>query len=472
MKKLVGWLAGAVLALGLLPGAAWAVLESGSVTFENLDTPPLYFKATVNYQVYAPGDAASPAPSATDYTYVYTLTDEAVAPPAGQVNIPLDRLEVGVGSSANVTAVSSTGAGVAPSAIDTSVATKVVFSFLSPFINPGQSSNQLIIHSANGPGDVAGTVGFGGSVDDQLLRGPFALPVKNFACYGINKVKILQKKNKTGEDQIKLEKGAFSFASGDSFDPTTDIVKLDLNNGAYVLSIPAGSFERKGAREVFKYETGSGVVPKVNFRLNVDKAEWSVRINKTDVSMLAGATSLTVTLMIGDVKGQDTVPLTVVQDNTKVKHLKFKRSPRLSCPKLRADDSSAANDVSGLGHGHHKRSCLSSFEVTYNLGQPDQEIIELFGSDIGHPDTVVSIQAGSSATFHTSCSQCLQCGQTDASGNFTITGLSDATGKMTAKCGGVDPSCDQTPIAVGDPGWVCVVDSDCKSGTCSVGLCQ
>jgi hypothetical protein len=469
--KTARWLAGAILSLGLVPGFVSASLESGSVTFENLDTPPLYFKATVNYEVFAPGDATSPSPSATDFTYVYSLANQAVAPPAGQVNIPLDRLDVGVGSSANITAASSTGAGVAPSAIDTSIATKVQFIFLSPFVNPGQSSNQLIIHSPNGPGDVTATVAFGGSNDDQLLRGPFSLPQKDFACFGLNKVKILQKKNKTGADQIKLEKGGLSFAAGDSFDPTTDIVKLDLNSGAYTLSIPAGSFERKGAREDFKYATGSGVTPEVRFRINVDKGEWSLRVNKTDVSTLIDATSLDVTLMIGDVKGMDTIPLTVVQDNNKVKHLHFFRKPRLECPKLREDDSSAANDT-GSGHGHHRRSCLSSFEVTYHLGQSDQEIIEQFEGQIGHPDTTVSITAGSSATFHTSCSACLQCGQTDASGDFTITGISDATGKMTSSCGGVDPSCDQTPAAPGDTGWACVEHSDCNSGSCALGLCE
>ncbi|HHJ16572.1 MAG TPA: hypothetical protein ENJ80_07730 [Gammaproteobacteria bacterium] len=461
----------AVAAAGMLPAVVMASLESGTTIFENLDTPPLYFKATVNYEIFSPGDATSPAPSTTDYTYVYTLANQAVAPPAGQVNIPLDRLDIGVGSSANITSASSIGTGVAPSSIDTSILTKVSFLFASPFINPAESSNQLVIHSPNGPGDVTATVAFGGSNDDQLLRGPFALPNKDFACYGVNKVKLLFKKNKTGHDQIKIEKTAFGFTAGDSFDPTTDIVKLDLNNGAYVLSIPAGSFERKGSREVFKYETGSGVSPKVRFRINVDKGEWSVRIGKTDITTLINAADLNVMLMIGDVKGQDLVPLTVAEDNNKVTHVKFHRKPRFECPKLRPDDSSVAND-SGNGYGHHSRSCLSSFEVTYHKGLPDQEIIEIFGSDIGHPSTTVSIQSGSGATFDTSCKACIQCGVTDAAGDFEVTGLSDAVGKLTNKCGGIDPSCDATPPAQGETGWMCVANSDCGSGICTTGLCE
>lgn len=37
---------------------------------------------------------------------------------------------------------------------------------------------------------MAGTGGFGGSGDDRLLHGPFALPAKNFAGHGINKTGV------------------------------------------------------------------------------------------------------------------------------------------------------------------------------------------------------------------------------------------------------------------------------------------
>ena len=445
MKKAVSWLMGAVLSLAFIPGSVLASMEAGSVTFENLASPPFYFKATVGYEIFAPGDAASPAPSATDFTYVYTLTNQLAAPPAGSINVPVDRLAIGVGSSASITATSSIGTGIPPSGIDTSVPTKVEFQFFSPSLNAGDSSNKLIVHSPNGPGDVAATVAFSGFSDDQLLRGPFTLPTKNFACYDVNKVEVEIEKNKAGKDKLEIQKGAISFNAGDSFDPATDIVQLDLNNGDFSLSIPAGSFEQKGSKADYKYKTGSGVVPEVKFRLNLDKAEWSVKVKKTDLSLFMGATNLTVTLMVGDVKGQTTVPLTVHKDNASEQELEFKRSPRFECPKLRADDSSAANDVSGLGHGHHRRSCMSSFTVTYRMGQPDQEVMSLFGGDIGHPETTLITTAGPSATFNTSCNQCLQCGQTDVSGDFTITEISDATGKMTSRCGNVDPSCDITP---------------------------
>ena len=443
MTSLLRRFAGVLVSFVLFPTVVFASLESGTVIFENADTPPFYFKAAVSYEVFAPGDATSPVPSATDFTYVYTLTNQAATPPAGSFNVPVDRLDVGVGASASVTATTSLGVGIAPSSIDaTTSASRVQFLFASG-INPGQSSNQLVIQSPNGPGDTGSNVAFGTFIDGRILRAPFTLPAKDFACYDVNKAEFKIYRNKSGKDKLELQKGAISFAAGDAFDPATDIVKLDLNNGDFVLSIPAGSFERKGSKADYKYETGSGVVPEVKFRLNIDKAEWSVKVKKADFGLFLDAAGMDVTLMIGDVKGRTSVPLTIKEDDGNEQKLEFKRSPRFECPKLRDDDSSAANDTTG--HGHHKRSCMSSFTVTYRLGQPDQEVIALFGGDIGHPDTAVISSAGPSATFHTSCSVCLSCGQTDASGDFTITGISDATGKMMSQCGGVDPSCDITP---------------------------
>jgi len=442
LKKLL--VLGSVFTIGLISNTVTAAaLESGSVVFTN--PAPFVFNATVSYDIYAPGDATSPAPSASDYTYVYTLVNNVVTPPTGAFNVPIDRFDLGVGTSASISSVTSQGAGVAPSLIDSSIPGNVRFLF-GTGLNPGSSSTQLVVHSPSAPGDANSIVGFSSYIPSQLVRAPFALPVKNFACFDINKVEFEIKKDKIAKDKFKIEKGAISFDTGEGFDPATDIVKLSLDSGTYMLSIPAGSFEQKGTRADYKYETGSGVTPRVKFRLNIDKGEWNISVKNADLAVFTNAASLDVTLMIGDTKGQVTIPLTIDENTATEQELEFKRDPKFSCPKLRDDDSSLAND-SGFGHGHHKRSCLSSFSVTYHLGQADQETISLFGGDIGHPETTVSITAGSSATFHTSCSQCLACGDTnddDDDGDFTITEISDATGKLTSQCG-VDPSCDITP---------------------------
>lgn len=430
-----------VFSFSVFPSLTTAVaLESGSVSFSS--AAPFVFNATVNYDIYAPGDATSPSPSASDFTYVYNVVNNVIVPPAGAFNVPVDRFDLGVGTSASITGATSLGAGVAPTTIDASVPGNVRFLFGTGVV-PGSSSTQLIIHSPNAPGDANSIIGFSSYLNSQLLRAPFALPVKDFACFDINKVKLKINKNQIAKDRLKIQKGAISYNIGESFDPATDIVKLSLDNGTYMLSIPAGSFEQKGSRADYKYETGSGVSPKIKFRLNIDKGEWNVSIKHADMSLFTDAANLAVMLMIGDTKGQVSIPLTIHKDTLSEQKLEFKRSPKFSCPKMRDDDSSVANDP-GTGYGHHKRSCLSSFSVTYHLGLPDQEIISLFGGNISHPDTTVAITAGSSATFHTSCSQCLSCGTTDVSGNFTITEISDATGKLTTMCG-IDPSCDITP---------------------------
>jgi len=426
---------------GLANLASAVAIESGSVSFSS--PAPFVFNANVNYDIYAPGDAASPAPSASDYTYVYTVVNNVITPPAGAFNVPVDRFDLGVGTSASISAATNQGTGVAPTTTDASIPGNVRFLFGSG-IAPGSSSTQLIVHSPSAPGDANSIIGFSSYLDSQLLRAPFALPVKNFACFDINKIKLKTHKTKIAKDRLKIHKGVISYNAGESFDPATDIVKLSLDSGVYMLSIPAGSFEQKGSRADYKYETGSGVVPRVKFRLNLDKGEWNVSIKDADLSLFAGATNLNVMLMIGDTKGQVSAPLTIHEDNATHQKLKYKRSSKFSCPKMRDDDSSVANDT---GYGHHKRSCLSSFSVTHHLGLADEEVVSLFGGNIGHPSATVAITAGSSATFDTSCGQCLSCGTTDASGNFTITEISDATGKLTAACGGVDPSCDITPVS-------------------------
>ncbi len=446
----------APLAALLLATPALAVVESGSVVFENLDTPPFYFHATVTYEVYAPGDPASPAPSSTAYTYVYTLTNDAVAPPAGQMNVPVDRLLVGVGAGASVA-----DAGGACATADTSIPTKVAFAFTAP-VMPGSASCPLVLHSTAAPGDVAGTVGFSSFVDDRLLRGPFTLPLASFPCFDVNKAEIEVKRNKAGRDEIEIEKGVLAFDPGDTFDPATEVVKLDLNGGTFSLSIPAGSFERKGAKADYRYKTGSGVTPKVHARINVEKGEWEVKIDRADAALFENAASLDITLMIGDVKGQVTVPLAVKKDDAKERKLEFKRHPRAEC--IPDPDENSPDPTK-------HRSCLSYMEVTYHLGQPDQEVIRKFSDDIGHPETTFITSGGQAVTFHTSCSQPLACGDQDATGNFTITGLSDATGKMAARFGS-DPSCDITPSPPGQPGAACSAASDCASGVCTAGVCQ
>ncbi|MFQ5700011.1 MAG: hypothetical protein ACE5IL_17245 [Myxococcota bacterium] len=420
--------------LAVVPPALAAPLESGSVTFQNVSTPPFFFQATVDFQIFGPGDPNSPLPSATDFTYVYVLTNQLAAPPAGQVNVPLDRLEVGLSSAATVSVATSLSdpLGVAPSSIVTSP-TKVVFHFdVTPLLPGGAPSDLLVIQSPAGPGDVNATVALSAFVNDQLIRGPSVPPVANFACFDLNKAELEIKRTKTSKDKFKVEKGVID--PNAPFDPATDVVQLSVNSGLLINTIPAGSFEQKGAKPDFRFKTGSGVTPKIRARLNLKKGEWEYKIDKTDLALFENATTLDLMLMIGDTKGTASVPLTVEEDTLEEQELEFKRSPKVRC---QAPPPSDPND--------DNRSCLSFIEVTHLPGTPDAEPIEKFSDEIGHPTTDFVASDGTSAMFHTSCSQCLTCGQLDPTGTFEITGISDATGKLATKCGVPDASCGVAP---------------------------
>jgi len=154
---------------GPVTNIAATALESGNVSYTS--DAPFIFNATVNYDIYAPGDATSPAPSASDFTYVYTVVNNVIAPPAGSLNVPVDRFDLFNGTNASITDASSQGTGVTPSTI-TILPNMVSFRF-SAGIHPGTSSTLLIIHSPSAPGDSNSTVGFSSSLQSRLMRVPF-----------------------------------------------------------------------------------------------------------------------------------------------------------------------------------------------------------------------------------------------------------------------------------------------------------
>lgn len=430
-----------LLCLSWAPGALAAPLETASVSFENLDTPPFYFKATVEIEVYEPGNASSPVFSASDYTYVYRLTNLLAPPPAGQVNIPLDIFEIGLGSVSTVSLATSLDdpTGVAPSAITTSE-TKVSFSFSALPLNPDAISDPLILQSSSAPGDVNATVGLSSFVDNQVARGPAVLPMANFPCFDANVVKIQTHLYKSGKDKLKIAKGAIDLGLGNTFDPATDVVKLDLGDGLFVKTLPAGSFVQKGKKQRFRYKSSDGATPKIHFHLNFKKKEWEFKFAKGDAVPFTAAQNLPIVLTIGGAKGETVVPLYEKSSGPKKTKLRFKRHPRVDCGDDEDSDSHPTCHIGSHSH-HHKRSCLSFLEVVYKAGTADQETLQKFSDDIGHPKTLFVAAEGKSGSFHSSCSQCLTCGQLDDSGLFQITGIVDANGTLASHCGVVDASC-------------------------------
>ena len=131
-------------------------------------TPPIK-----TYEVYSATNGTNPLPLAGNYTYIYTITN---SPGSFTCLVGFD-MEVPSGS---VTAAGYIpGAGVAPSAT-TVGATVVEWNWFSPTLCPGQTSEQLYVHSTYGPGTVNDNLV---SVEDEFafdttghLRRPFVPP--------------------------------------------------------------------------------------------------------------------------------------------------------------------------------------------------------------------------------------------------------------------------------------------------------
>ncbi len=122
---------------------------SGSVTL----VEPNFGAYTVvkSYELYSATNLTNPLPLAGNYTYIYTITNTA-----GSFTclVGFD-METPAGS---VTAAGFIpGAGVAPSAV-TVGAVSVEWDWITPTLCPGNTSEQLYIHSPYGPGSVIDTM--------------------------------------------------------------------------------------------------------------------------------------------------------------------------------------------------------------------------------------------------------------------------------------------------------------------------
>ncbi len=303
---------------------------------------------------------------------------------------------------------------------------------IAPTNVPDQGALEISLNDFMGGDIQAGIASFGGV--SATVDGAPQITTIAFDCFGINKAMIQLKGD--SKDKIKIKRGVLTMPEGETFDPASDKVTIIVDGVTTV--IPAGSFEKKGEKNDYRYKTGSGTKPRVHARLNFHKAEWAVKIDDVDAGMVDNNDGVKIDLIIGDTEGTETISMRVLTDNNNL-NLLYKANPKLSCRDVRPpcipDD-----DPDDL-----KRSCLSFIEVTYKKGCAEEEIITKFSDEIGHPETTFVASDGASVTFHTSCSQCLVCGQIDAGGDFEITGISDATGKMSNKCGVEDASCGSTP---------------------------
>ncbi len=156
MLKILRAFGTAALLAAFGAGAASAAPDaSGSTT---LVEPNGLYTAVKSYELYSPTNPSNPLPLAGNYTYIYSLTNSA-----GSFTC-LIGFDMETPSGSVTAAGFIPGAGVAPSA--TTVAPTVIeWDWFSPTLCPGQTSEQLYVHSTYGPGTVVDTLI---SVEDEF----------------------------------------------------------------------------------------------------------------------------------------------------------------------------------------------------------------------------------------------------------------------------------------------------------------
>jgi hypothetical protein len=166
--------AGVLIAFGLGAGKAGATPDAAGST--TLVEPNGLYTAVKSYELYSPTNPSNPLPLAGNYTYIYSITN---SPGSFTCLVGFD-IEVPSGSATNAGFIP--GAGIAPSGT-TVGATVVQWDWFSPTLCPGQTSEQLYIHSTYGPGTVLDNLI---SVEDEFAFdavgtcvGPFVPPSPN-----------------------------------------------------------------------------------------------------------------------------------------------------------------------------------------------------------------------------------------------------------------------------------------------------
>jgi len=188
----------AFAALFLVPVIAGAApVASGTVVFENSDTPWAYFVAVLDYEVYGPGDPDNPVDAgmypavASEYTFVYVLRDSSVSA------VPLDGLDVQKSSEVTITASGSIDDGdpstVAPDGPAMVTAAKFSFDFFgggSFPLKPGVSTERFFVITPAPAGEAVLTVLFDGTSEDEVGLGAGPTPPGAIcgnvgaSCYG------------------------------------------------------------------------------------------------------------------------------------------------------------------------------------------------------------------------------------------------------------------------------------------------
>jgi hypothetical protein len=175
----------ACAALAFAQPAAAAADAEGSVTIDSVSCEDLglssfctgaAYSALKTFEVYEDANPSNPMPSAGNYTYVYTITNDPDSNPfIGSLRV----FETATPASGTIDAGFIDGGGVEPSSVEIQ-STVVRWHFETDFIDPGETSESLYLISPFGPGEITDSmaaVGSSAAIDTRTTSvGPVLAP--------------------------------------------------------------------------------------------------------------------------------------------------------------------------------------------------------------------------------------------------------------------------------------------------------
>lgn len=108
-------------------------------------------------------------------------------------------------------------------------------------------------------------------------------------------------------DKIKIFEARFQLNPESSYDLDIDDVTVTIDGVS--ITIPAGSFDQKGNKECYQYNSGGGSDTKIKMELDFDRGEWSLMVDDIDASAIDSDDGVVVTLMIGYMLAGQNVPM-------------------------------------------------------------------------------------------------------------------------------------------------------------------
>jgi len=114
----------------------------------------------------------------------------------------------------------------------------------------------------------------------------------------VSNMMVILDNRKPNRDQFRVGRAYIPdemMAAG--FVPAADVVTVGIDGSA--ITIPAGSFVRRGTRPSYMYNSPRGVLPRVSMKIDYSRRLWSLRIRRAALTRVDNTNGVGVTLFIG-----------------------------------------------------------------------------------------------------------------------------------------------------------------------------